>query len=94
MIKQQFVESVDIQDAIMKTVEMPAKIRNISTAVLGLEKSKAAMKRSMSKTRQDIRMVQYSIVSALLADQFDDTSLTMAFVLCTLWFAFSSRKNR
>jgi ubiquinone biosynthesis protein len=94
MIKQQFVESIDIQDALMKTAEMPAKIRNISTAVLGLEKSKAAMKRSMSKTRQEIRMVQYSIVSALMAHQFDDTPLAFGFVLCTLWFAFSSRKNR
>jgi len=94
MIKQQFVESIDIPQALMKTVEMPAKIRNISTAVLGLEKSKAAMKRSMSKTRQEIRMVQYSIVSALMAHQFDDTPLAMAFVLCTLWFAFSSRKSR
>jgi len=94
MIKQQFVESIDIQEAIMKTAEMPSKIRNISTAVLGLEKSKAAMKRSMSKTRQDIRMVQYSIVSALLAHQFDDTPLAFAFVLCTLWFTFSSRKEK
>ncbi|CAY39647.1 hypothetical protein OTV1_059 [Ostreococcus tauri virus 1] len=94
MIKQQFVESIDIQDALMKTAEMPAKIRNISTAVLGLEKSKAAMKRSMSKTRQEIRMVQYSIVSALMAHQFDDTPLAMGFVLCTLWFAFSSRKPK
>jgi ubiquinone biosynthesis protein len=94
MIKQQFVESIDIQEAIMKTAEMPSKIRNISTAVLGLERSKAAMKRSMSKTRQDIRMVQYSIVSALMAHQFDDTPLAMGFVLCTLWFAFSSRKNQ
>ena len=94
MIKQQFVESIDIQDALMKTAEMPAKIRNISTAVLGLEKSKAAMKRSMSKTRQDIRMVQYSIVSALMAHQFDDTPLALGFVLCTLWFAFSSRRPK
>lgn len=94
MIKQQFVESIDIQEAIMKTAEMPNKIRNISTAVLGLEKSKAAMKRSMSKTRQEIRMVQYSIVSALMAHQFDDTPLAFAFVLCTLWFAFSSRKEK
>ena len=93
MIQQQFVESLDIQDTLMKTAEMPAKIRNISTAVLGLEKSKAAMKRSMSKTRQDIRMVQYSIVSALMAHQFDDTPLAFGFVLCTLWFAFSSRKR-
>jgi ubiquinone biosynthesis protein len=94
MIQQQFVESLDIQDTLMKTAEMPAKIRNISTAVLGLEKSKAAMKRSMSKTRQEIRMVQYSTVSALMAHQFDDTPLAFGFVLCTLWFAFSSRKNR
>ena len=94
MIQQQFVESLDIQDTLMKTAEMPAKIRNISTAVLGLEKSKAAMKRSMSKTRQEIRMVQYSIVSALMAHQFDDTPLAFGFVLCTIWFAFSSRKNR
>ena len=94
MIQQQFVESLNIQDTLMKTAEMPAKIRNISTAVLGLEKSKAAMKRSMSKTRQEIRMVQYSTVSALMAHQFDDTPLAFGFVLCTLWFAFSSRKNR
>ena len=93
MIQQQFVESLDIQDTLMKTAEMPAKIRNISTAVLGLEKSKAAMKRSMSKTRQEIRMVQYSIVSALMAHQFDDTPLAFGFVLCTIWFAFSSRKR-
>jgi len=94
MIKQQFVESIDLQEALMKTVEMPSKIRNISKAVLGLEKSKAAMKRSMSKTRREIRMVQYSIVSALMAHQFDDTPLAFAFVLSTLWFAFSSRKSR
>jgi predicted unusual protein kinase regulating ubiquinone biosynthesis (AarF/ABC1/UbiB family) len=94
MITQQFVETIDIQDAVMKTVEMPNKIRNISTAVLGLEKSKAAMNRSMTKTRQEIRMVQYSIVSALMAHQFDDTPLAFAFVLSTLWFTFSSRKSR
>lgn len=94
MITQQFVDSINIQDALMKTAEMPSKIRNISTAVLGLERSKAAMKRSMSKTRDEIRMVQYSIVSALMAHQFDDTPLAFAFVLSTLWFAFSSRKSR
>jgi len=75
----------------MKTAEMPSKIRNISKAVLGLEKSKAAMKRSMSKTRQEIRMVQYSIVSALMAHQFDDTPLAVAFILSTLWFTFGSK---
>jgi predicted unusual protein kinase regulating ubiquinone biosynthesis (AarF/ABC1/UbiB family) len=94
MLAQQFVDSIDIQDAITKTVEMPAKIRNISTAILGLEKSKVAMRSSLYKTRQDIRSIQYSVLSALMAFEFNDTPLGMAFVLCTLWITLSSRKNQ
>lgn len=94
MIQQQFVESVNIQETLMKTVEMPTKIRNISTAVLGLEKSKAAMKRSMSKTRQEIRTLQYTMLSGLVAYQFHDTPIAYACILCNLWFVFSSRKNQ
>ena len=94
MIKEQFVDNIDIGGLLMKTGEMPSRVQNISKAVLGLEKSKTAMKRSMAKTRREIRMVQYSIVSALMAHQFDDTPLAFAFVLCTLWFTFSSRKSR
>jgi predicted unusual protein kinase regulating ubiquinone biosynthesis (AarF/ABC1/UbiB family) len=92
MIQQQFIESVDLGEMVMKTTEIPSKIGKISTAVLGLEKSRAAMKRSMVKTRQDIRVVQYSVVCALLAERFGDTPLAMLFVLCTLWFTF--RKSR
>lgn len=94
MIQQQFVESVNIQETLVKTVEMPTKIRNISTAVLGLEKSKAAMKRSMSKTRQEIRTLQYTMLSGLVAYQFHDTPIAYACILCNLWFVFSSRKNQ
>lgn len=94
MLAQQFVDSIDIQDTITKTVEMPAKIRNISTAILGLEKSKVAMRSSLYKTRQDIRSIQYSVLSALMAFEFNDTPLGMAFVLCTLWITLSSRKNQ
>ena len=92
MIQQQFIESIDISEMVMKTTEIPSKIGKISTAVLGLEKSRAAMKRSMVKTRQEIRVVQYSVVCALLAERFGDTPLAMFFVLCTLWFTF--RKNQ
>ena len=92
MIQQQFMESIDISEMVMKTTEIPSKIGKISTAVLGLEKSRAAMKRSMVKTRQDIQVVQYSVVCALLAERFGDTPLAMFFVLCTLWFTF--RKNQ
>jgi predicted unusual protein kinase regulating ubiquinone biosynthesis (AarF/ABC1/UbiB family) len=92
MIQQQFIESVDLGEMVMKTTEIPSKIGKISTAVLGLEKSRAAMKRSMVKTRQDIRVVQYSVLCVLLAERFGDTPLAMLFVLCTLWFTF--RKSR
>ena len=92
MIQQQFMESIDIGEILMTTTSIPSTIGKINTSVLGLEKSRAAMKRSISKTRQDIQVVQYSVVCALLAQQLGDTPLAMIFVACTLWFTF--RKGR
>ena len=92
MIQQQFIESFDVNDVFKRTSEIPAKIGKISSTVMGLEKSRSAMKRSMIKTQREIRVVQYSVVCALLAERFGDTPLAMVFVLCTLWFTF--RKNR
>jgi predicted unusual protein kinase regulating ubiquinone biosynthesis (AarF/ABC1/UbiB family) len=88
MIQQQFMESIDLNDMLLKTTEIPSKIGKISTAVLGLEKSRAAMKRSMVKTRREIQVVQYSVLCALLAERFGDTPLALFFVLCTMWFTF------
>lgn len=92
MIQQQFLESFDVNDVFKRTSEIPAKIGKISSTVMGLEKSRSAMKRSMIKTQREIKVVQYSVVCALLAERFGDTPLAMVFVLCTLWFTF--RKNR
>mgnify|MGYP005988277133 FL=1 len=92
MIQQQFVESIDVSEILMKTTEIPSKIGKISTTVLGLEKSRAAMKRSMMKTRRELRTVQYSVACAVLAQSFNDTPLALVFVLCTMWFTF--RKSR
>jgi predicted unusual protein kinase regulating ubiquinone biosynthesis (AarF/ABC1/UbiB family) len=92
MIQQQFVESIDVSELLMKTTEIPSKIGKISTTVLGLEKSRAAMKRSMMKTRRELRTVQYSVACAVLAQSFNDTPLALVFVLCTMWFTF--RKSR
>ena len=92
MIQQQFIESIDIGEILMTTTTIPSTIGKINASVVGLEKSRAAMKRSISKTRQDIQVVQYSVVCALLAQQLGDTPLAMIFVLCTLWFTF--RKGR
>ena len=93
LIQQQIIESVDVGDIFMKTTEIPGTIGKISTAVSGLQKSRGSMKRTMIKTRQEIKIVQYSVVCALLAEKFgDNPPLAMFFVLCTLWFTF--RKNQ
>ena len=92
MIQQQFLESIDLSEILKTTTSIPSTIGKINASVLGLEKSRAAMKRSITKTRQDIQVVQYSVVCALLAQQFGDTPLAMIFVVCTLWFTF--RKGR
>ena len=92
MIQQQFIEAFNINDVLLRTTEIPLKIGKISTAVLGLEKSRASMKRTIVKTRQDIQVVQYSVLCTLLAEQFGDTPLTIFFVMCALWFTF--RKSR
>ena len=93
LIQQQIIESVDVGDIFMKTTEIPGTIGKISTAVSGLQKSRGSMKRTMIKTRQEIKIVQYSVVCALLAEKFGDNQpLAMFFVFCTLWFTF--RKNQ
>jgi predicted unusual protein kinase regulating ubiquinone biosynthesis (AarF/ABC1/UbiB family) len=92
MIQQQFLESIDLSEILMTTTAIPSTIGKINASVVGLERSRAAMKRSITKTRQDIQVVQYSVVCALLAQQFGDTPLAMIFVACTLWFTF--RKGR
>lgn len=92
MIQQQFIDSIDINDMIMKTTEIPSKIGKISSSVLGLEKSRAAMKRSMTKTRQEIKIVQYSVICALLAERFNDTPIAAVFVMFAIWLTF--RKDR
>lgn len=92
MIQQQFIESIDISEMITRTTEIPSKIGKISTAVLGLEKSRAAMKRSMVKTRREIQVVQYSVLCALLAERSGDTPLALVFVVLLMWLTF--RKNQ
>ena len=95
MIREQFVETFDIQDMFSTSFEMPSRIRNISKAVLGLEESRASMKRSLEKTRREVRYAQYSVLSAVFASTV--TENVPAFVLLStlsVWFAFTSRKNR
>jgi len=92
MIQEQFMESIDFSQILMNTAEIPSKVGKISSAVLGLEKSRAAMKRSMIKTRQEIRVVQYSVICALLAERVSDSPLALIPVIAAIWITF--RKDR
>lgn len=96
ILKEQLVETIDMKDMLTRTAEMPTRIKNISTAVLGLEKSRTATKRSIEKTRREIRMGQYSILCAMMADRFADQEnvfLFGTFLFGTLWFSLF-RKER
>jgi len=93
IIKKQVSSSVNIGDMLTTTAEMPSRIKAISTAVLGLEKSKAAMKRSIDKTRRQIRYAQYAVLSAVLSQYFDDKQhVSMIFILITAWFTFQKSR--
>jgi len=92
MIQEQFLESIDISESIKNTMGIPSKIGKINSTVLGLERSRAAMKRSMIKTRQEIRVVQYSVICALLAERFSGTPFAAILVGVAIWITF--RKDR
>ena len=92
MIQQQIMESIDVGEAASAVAEIPSKIGKISTAVLGLEKSRGNIKRSIVKTQREIKVLQYSVVCTLLADRFGDTPMSILFVLGAIWLTF--RKNR
>ena len=95
LIQQRVSDSIDVRKVLETTTAMPTTVKNISTAVLGLEKSRAAMKRSLKKTRREIRLAQYSILSTLLAFECENAYLGAAFALMAVYFVFtSSRKNR
>ena len=98
LIQEQVSDVIDIGDMFSTSVEMPNRIKNISTAVLGLEKSRASIKRSLEKSRREMRYVQYSVLSAVFAGNMLDHGSQSAFVVLTLisldLVLRASRKNR
>ena len=76
---------------------MPNRVKNISTALLSMEKSRASMRRSMEKTRREMRYVQYSVLLAVFAgnllENYKDVSILLT--LLSLDLALRAfRKNR
>jgi len=94
IVKDKVTEAIDIQGMLQTTSEMPTRIKNISNAVLNLEKSRTAMKRSLDRTQREVRFALYSTLSAILAVEQDDKVLMAMFTVMAAWFALTSRKSR
>lgn len=92
MIQDQFMDSIDISEMFLKATQIPGKITKINSTVLGLEKSRAAMKRSMVRQGREIRVIQYSVLCALLAERFSDSPFALVPVVLALYLTF--RKGR
>jgi hypothetical protein len=76
---------------------MPSRIKNISTAMLDMEQSRASMKRSMEKSRKEMRYVQYSVLLAVFAgnllENYKDVSILLTMLSLDLAFR-AFRKNQ
>jgi ubiquinone biosynthesis protein len=97
LIKEQVSDSIDIGSMLTTSVEMPSRIKNISTAMLDMEQSRASMKRSMEKSRKEMRYVQYSILLAVFAgnllEQYKEVSVFLTLISLDLALR-AFRKNR
>lgn len=97
IVQSHVSSSIDVSKLLRNTAEMPLLVKNMSTAILGLEKSRAGMKRSLKKTRREVRYAQYSILCALTAFELHDQeriALAVAFAMSSLFWAFTSRRNQ
>jgi len=97
IIREQVSDSIDIGNIFSTATEMPNRVKNISTALLGMEKSRASMKRSMEKTRKEMRYVQYSVLLAVFAgnllEQYKELSAFLTLISLDLAVR-AFRKNR
>src|SRR6056300_196636 len=97
IIREQVSDAIDIGNIFSTATEMPNRVKNISTALLGMEKSRASMKRSMEKTRKEMRYVQYSVLLAVFAGNLLENykELSAFLTLISLDLAVRAfRKNR
>ena len=97
ILREQVSDAIDIGSMFSTATEMPSRIKNISTALLGMEKSRASMKRSMERTRKEMRYVQYSVLLAVFAGNLLENykELSAFLTLISLDLAVRAfRKNR
>ena len=88
-------ESIDFGSITRASIEMPSRIRSINESINELERSRSRLRRSIEKSREDMRFMQYSILTAILAEHFiDKPPLFVAFSAVTAFFLFTSQRSR
>lgn len=86
---------VDFSGITRASIEMPSRIRSINESINELERSRSKLRRSIEKSREDMRFMQYSILTAILAENFVDNHILFAvFSMITLFFVVNSQKSR
>ena len=88
-------ESIDFGSITRASIEMPSRIRSINESINELERSRSKLRRTIEKSREDMRSMQYSILAAILAEHFvDKPPLFAAFSAVTAFFLFTSQRSR
>lgn len=69
------VESLDFGTMTRGAVEMPSNVRNINDTVKKLDRGRARTKRQIESTRKEMRDFQFSVIAAILVDNFQDVPI-------------------
>lgn len=83
----EIASSLDIGSVTRGAVEMPSNVRNINDTVKKLDRGRARTKRQIESTRRELRDFQFSVIAAILADNFQDVSV-LPWVLAAVSAAF------
>ena len=67
--------SIDVNEITRTSFEMPVRVRSINEAVNNLDKSRSSMKRSIEKTRKELKTVQYSLMMVLISQNYNDNQM-------------------
>lgn len=95
MIEDDIQNSINLGDITRVSIEMPGRVKSMSESISELERSRNQLKRSIEKSGRDMRTIQYSILSAILADNFvDQPAIFGACLLATAYFVFTGQKSR
>ena len=95
MIVEEVQNSINIGEMTRASMEMPTRIRSISESLGDMEKSRLKIKRSIEKSRTDMKSTQYTLLSAMVADNVREEPLFFGFfVILTVYFLITGQKTR